>query len=141
MAEPATWRTAGYLGLGLVTTAVWGTLVALLVVVAVLAAFTIVGALLAIPVFTVVAWCADAERRRARFIDVDIPPRPLADGRGWWPRLRARAGDGARWRQVGYHLTAWIVAWTAGIVTVALWAAVLYAVSLPLWGWAVGLSI
>jgi len=141
MAEPATWRTAGYLGLGLVTTSVWGTVVAMLVVVAVLAAFTIVGALLAIPVFTVVAWCADAERRRAHFIDVDIPRRPLADGRGWWSRLRARAGDGARWRQVGYHLTAWIVAWPAGIVTVALWAAVLYAVSLPLWGWAVGLSI
>src|SRR5262249_27430284 len=40
-----------------------------------------------------------------------------------------------------YHLTAWVVAWTAAIVAVGLWAAVLYAISLPLWGWAVGLSI
>ena len=141
MAEPATWRTAGYLALGLVTTSVWGTLVAVLVACAVLAAFTVIGALLAIPVFTVVAWCADAERRRARIVGIAISPRPIADDRGWWRRLRARAGDGARWRQVGYHLTAWLVAWTAGIVTVALWAAVLYAVSLPLWGWAVGLGI
>jgi signal transduction histidine kinase len=141
MAEPATWRTAGYLGLGLVTTAVWGVTVGILVLTAALAAVTVIGALLAIPVFTVVARCADAERSRARLVGFDIPPRPLADDRGWWSRLRARVGDGARWRQVGYHLTAWIVAWSVAIVAFALWAAVLYLVSLPLWGWAVGLSI
>jgi signal transduction histidine kinase len=141
MAEPATWRTAGYLGLGLVTTGIWGLTVAFLVLVAAVAAFTVVGALLAIPVFTVVARCADAERSRARLAGFEIPSRPLADDRGWWSRLAARVTNGARWRQVAYHLTAWIVAWTAAIVAVASWAAVLYAVSLPLWGWAVGLSI
>jgi signal transduction histidine kinase len=141
MAEPATWRTAGYLGLGLVTTAIWGVTVATLVVLAALAAFTVVGALLAIPVFTVVAWCADAERSRARLAGFTIGPRPLADERGWWSRLRVRVRDGARWRQLAYHLAAWIVAWSAAIGAVGLWASVLYAVSLPLWGWAVGLSI
>jgi signal transduction histidine kinase len=141
LAEPATWRTAGYLGLGLVTTGVWAVTVGLLVLTAALAAFTVIGALLAIPVFTVVAWCADAERSRARLAGFAIPPRALADARGWWSRLRARVSDGARWRQVAYHLTAWIVAWTVALVAVGLWAAVLYAVSLPLWGWAVGLSI
>jgi len=141
MAEPATWRTAGYLGLGLLTTSIWGVAVGLLLICAVLAAFTVIGALLAIPVFTVVAWCADAERSRARLAGFEIGPRPLADARGWWARLGARVGDGARWRQVAYHLSAWMVAWTAAIVAVGLWAAVLYAVSLPLWGWAVGLSI
>jgi signal transduction histidine kinase len=141
MAEPATWRTAGYLGLGLVTTSVWGLTVGLLLVVAALAAFTVIGVLLAIPVFTVVAWCADAERSRARFAGFVIARRPLADDRAWWPRLRARVRDGARWRQVAYHLTAWLVAWTAALVAVVLWAAVLYLVSLPFWGWAVGLSI
>jgi signal transduction histidine kinase len=141
MGEPATWRTAGYLGLGLVTTSVWGVTVGLLVVMAGLAAFTVIGALLAIPVFSVVAWGATAERSRARLAGVTIAARPVADARGWWTRLRVRVGDGARWRQIAYHLTAWLVAWTVAIVAVGLWAAVLYAVSLPLWGWAVGLSI
>jgi hypothetical protein len=131
MAEPETWRTAGYLGLGLVTTAIWGVTVAMLVVAVALAAVTVVGALLAIPMFTVVAWCANAERSRARLAGYNIAARPVADARGWWTRLRARVGDAARWRQVAYHLTAWIVAWTAAIVAVGLWAAVLYAVSLP----------
>src|SRR5262249_41950847 len=141
MGEPATWRTAGYLGFGLVTTVLWGLTVGLLVIAAALAAFTVIGALLAIPVFTVVAWCASAERSRARLAGVTIPARPLAGTRGLWARLRVRVGDGARWRQIAYHLTAWVVAWTAAIVAVGLWAAVLYAISLPLWGWAVGLSI
>jgi signal transduction histidine kinase len=141
MAEPATWRTAGYLGLGLVTTTVWGVTVALLVIAATLAALTVIGALVVIPVFTVVARCADAERARARLAGIEIPARPLADSRGWWSRLRARVGDRARWRQVVYHLSAWIVAWAAAIVAVGLWAAVLYAVSLPFWGWTVGLSM
>jgi signal transduction histidine kinase len=141
MAEPATWRTAGYLGLGLVTTAIFGLTVAFLALMVVIAAFTVVGTLLAIPVFTVVSRFADAERSRARLAEFEIRPRPVADDRGWWPRLRARMGDGARWRQVTYHLTAWIVAWSVAVVAVGVWAAVLYAVSLPLWGWAVGLSV
>jgi len=141
LTESETWRAAAYLGFGLVTTTTWFLVVGLLVALLAVAVWTVVGVLLFVPFFGVVAWCSEQERRRAGMIGISIDPRPVADGTGVWGRCRAGLADGARWRQVAYQLTATLVAWTLAGAPLVVWAAAAYLVSLPLWGWAVGLSV
>ena len=141
LTRPEPWRAAAYLALGLVTTTTWWVLVGMVAVTVAIAVLTIVGVLLVAPAFGVVAWCCALERRRAGMIGIRIPPRPVADARGLWARIKARGTDPDRWRQVAYLLSAVVVAWTLATVGIVAWGAVLYLVSLPLWGWAVGLSV
>ena len=141
LAVPETWRAAAYLGVGLVTTTLWFLVVGLLVVTVAVAALTIVGVLLVVPAFAMVAWCSARERRRASMVGVAIAPRPVSEASGVWSRCKVGLTDGARWRQVGYHLSAAFVAWTVAAAPFVVWAAAAYLVSLPLWGWAVGLSV
>jgi len=141
LTEPETWRAAAYLGLGLVTTTVWFLLVGLLAAVLAVAVWTVVGVLLFVPFFGFVAWCSAHERRRAGMIGVTIDARPVADATGIWRRCSSRLTDGARWRQVAYQLSAAVVAWTVAGAAFLVWAAAAYLVTLPLWGWAVGLSV
>jgi signal transduction histidine kinase len=141
LTQPDTWRAAAYLATGLLTTSVWFLVVGVTVTVAAVAALTVVGVLLLIPAFGVVAWCSGLERRRAGMVGAPVAPRRTADADGLWRGVRVRVGDPTRWRQVGYQLTALFVAWTLALVAVVAWGAVGYLVSLPLWGWAVGLSL
>ena len=136
-----TWRAGGYLLLGLVTTTFTFLVVGIVMAAVLVAAISVVGLLLLIPAFGIVGWCSAAERRRAALADVRISPRPLADARGLWSRWKARVSDPNRWRQVAYHLSAWVVAWGTAFATFVVWVGALYLASLPLWAWLVGLSL
>lgn len=141
LTQPETWRAGAYLALGTVTTATWFVLVGAAAAVLAVAVWTVVGVLLLVPAFGLVAWCSSLERRRVAIVGARVDGRPLADAVGLGARLRARTTDPNRWRQVGYQLSAVFVAWTLAGVGLGAWAAVVYLVSLPLWGWAVGLSV
>ena len=141
LSQPDAWQALAYLALGTVTTSAWFMLVGTVAAVLAVAVWTVVGVLLVIPAFGIVAWCSTLERERARIVGARIDARPLADAVGLWARLRTRCTDPNRWRQVAYQLSAVFVAWTLAGVAFGAWAVVVYLVSLPLWGWAVGLSV
>ena len=56
----------------------------------------------------------------------------LSGGHGFWGRAKATVADGAFWREQAYLALRAAVGWPAGIVALALPAASLYLVSLPL---------
>lgn len=139
--DPESWRAAGFLGTGVAVCSAAFVVVALLAVAIALVSWTVVGLVLVIPGFAVVGFWSDLERRRARMIGVTVEPRPVARRPGLVASVRVRLGDEARWRQVGYHLSAAFVALALALLGLGAWIAVVYLVTLPAWGWAVGLSL
>ncbi|MFP5488193.1 MAG: histidine kinase, partial [Acidimicrobiia bacterium] len=97
LVEPEGWRALGYLFVGMLSgigffvavAAVGGVVLGLL--------FVIVGIFLIGPWFALARALCDVERAMARWVGVEIEPRPLEPGRSW-----RSITDPERWRLVGY---------------------------------------
>ena len=81
---------------------------------------------------------AGMERRRAsRVTGREILP-PYRPAEGSWPqRARAILGDPATWRDLTWMLADGFPGVLAATLAVALWPAIVFSLSLPLWWWAV----
>ncbi|MFK7917302.1 MAG: sensor histidine kinase [Ilumatobacter sp.] len=96
-----TWRSMGWLFVGVF----WGPLlfsaVLVIVIVTGVASLTGVGLVLVIPAFAVINGLSSAERARASWVGESIaPPGLRSAGAGLWSRITTRLGDGARWQQI-----------------------------------------
>jgi signal transduction histidine kinase len=133
-----TWVELGYLLLGGLTS--W-------LAFAVLVAGTIVGGLLGVtliglPVlvaaFAVARATARVERERARLLGPPIPERWRRPARaGVRARLGAYAGDAQTWKDLGWLVLLMPIGFGFAVAAATLWAVVAWAVTTPLWWWAV----
>ena len=97
--EPEGWRALGYLFVGMLSGMVFFGLTLAAFGLAFGLAFVLVGLLLIGPIFALVGVFAEAERRMAGFVGVDIEPRPLQPtGRFGFGAIK----DPERWRLVGF---------------------------------------
>ena len=99
--EKDSWTAALYLFVGIISAVAFFAVVAVFALVVFGLLFVVVGIFLIRPLFALVALLAGAERSMARWVGVDITPRPVAPMRGLG--LRAVL-DAERWRQVGFVL-------------------------------------
>jgi signal transduction histidine kinase len=80
---------------------------------------------------------AGMERRRVSRVTGHEIPAPYRPAEGSWPqRARTILGDPATWRDLAWMLADGIPGVVAAVLAVALWPAVVYSLSLPLWWWA-----
>ncbi|MGI9625032.1 MAG: sensor histidine kinase [Acidimicrobiales bacterium] len=130
----------GYLGVSAaVSTLLWVAAVALLSASLPLVVI-LIGVPLTIGVHGIFWRMAHLERRRAGWLGATIgspTPRPSAGGLSG---LRDRFTDPVRWRVVGYFLLAPFVYWALLVLAIVSWGVPLYLLTLPLWGWAVGMG-
>lgn len=133
--DARTWRSAGYVVVEFFATL--GLLVVALALLVPAVALCVIGVgfPLTLGALGVMRWLTGLHRRRARWLGVEIRPRPLADG-----STMARFRDGNRWRSAVFALTAWFPATFAFIGVVVAWALPLYLLSIPLWAWALDTS-
>ncbi|MEM7096411.1 MAG: sensor domain-containing protein [Actinomycetota bacterium] len=71
------------------------------------------------------------ERGRARRLGHDVTAPPAPSG-SMWERFRS----GSRWRTAGLALTIWFPTLLLFVLLVVVWAIPLFALSVPIWGWA-----
>src|SRR4051812_26903621 len=127
-----------YLLLGLVVSAVAFAFFLTTVIVGGLLAVTLIG----VPIWLGLAYgarlLADLERRRAALVlGTQIPssylPRPK---RGVVARVKVVVHDPATWRDLAWQLVVSIVGFAGGVITATLWITAGYALTFPLYWWA-----
>ena len=137
--EPTTWACLGYLVVSLLWTVVGSTLALLLLAVALPLVLVVVGIPLTLAALGLLRSVSTIDRRLAGWVGPAVAGRgaPARVGTGWgWSAL----GDGERWRAAGWYLSAPIVFTFLVVGALAAWAVPLYLVSLPLWGWVIGIG-
>lgn len=107
--EARTWLAAAYLAVGFLATLTWF-VVAIVVLSVVLPLIVVaVGIPLTWLAFGLIDAMANVERRRALWVGVEIAPRPFASTPEGKARIWARLKDPARWRQVAFISSAFLV--------------------------------
>ena len=135
------WWSTAYLLAGAAVSVVWFVAAVLVMAVSLPLVLVGIGIPLVVASFTLLARLAGVERRRARWVGYDIDPASFATARSGFRGLGDRFGDPARWRMLGYFLLAPLLFGLLACGAVAAWLTPLYLITLPLWGWAVGLSV
>lgn len=139
VAHPAPWAALGYLVVSLLWTTVGVLLVIILLGVALPLVLVVVGIPVTLAALATLRRVSAIDRRLAGWIGAPIeprrPPAPAGPGSAW-----SALGDGERWRAAGWYLAAPIVFALLVVGALAAWAVPLYLLSLPLWGWVIGMS-
>jgi signal transduction histidine kinase len=77
------------------------------------------------------------ERARAKALlgaDIVDPFVPLAEIKGWWPRIKAVLGDAALWKGIAYCIVALPVGILTFTLAVTFWSIALGGITAPIWG-------
>jgi len=134
-----TWHELAYLLSGGITAAIAFGVVLAGTIAGVLLALLIVG----LPVLVGIAYAfrlvADVERRRAQLV-LGAPVERLyadASGTGVLLRLRIVWTDSQTWKDYLWLALLSVIGFGFGVAAATLWATTLYALSLPIWWWAV----
>ncbi len=135
------WTATLYLFVSALLSLVW--LIAMVVGVAVSVPLSLVG--IGLPMlmgtFALASRLVRWDRHRAGWVGEPVAEAPLPKLARGLAGARSVLSDGPRWRLVGYLVLAPFVFVVLLALALALWAVPLYLISLPLWGWAVGMSV
>ncbi len=135
------WRSTAYLLAGAAVSVVWFVVALVAMAVSLPLVLVGVGVPMVVASFALLAKLAGVERRRATWVGYDVDPASFATARRGVRGLGDRFRDPARWRMLGYFLLAPLLFGLLAGGALAAWLTPLYLVTLPLWGWAVGLSV
>jgi signal transduction histidine kinase len=139
VADPASWAALGYLVVSLLWTTVGLVLAIVLLGVALPLVLVVVGIPLTLAALATLRRVTTLDRRLAGWVGAPVgarrPPAPAGPGSAW-----SALGDGERWRAAGWYLSAPVVFVFLTAGALAAWAVPLHLLSLPLWGWAVGMG-
>ncbi|MCP3936039.1 MAG: sensor histidine kinase [Actinomycetia bacterium] len=118
-----TWAHAGYLIAVMFVSSVWFAVTLIVLTVSLLLVIVAVGLPLMWFAFSWIDAMASVERRRVRWIGlVEIEPRPLQRAEGRMAHLRAMLGDPARWRQVAFLLSGFVLGMLFVLLAFVAWA-------------------
>ncbi len=121
LVRPATWAAAGYLTAGFFASMLWLAVVIVLLAISIPLVIVLIGLPLSWLAFAAIDAIARVERRRARWLSVEIGPRRRLVAEGRWPRLTVRLRDPARWRQAGFLFSGFFVAMIFFSLALAAW--------------------
>ena len=134
------WVATGYLLASAVVGIAWFALAAIIVAVSIPLTVLVVGIPLVVAMLAGLVKLGGIDRRRARWLGVEIADPEVVRGQSWvaW---RARFADPVRWRALAYFAAAIFVHWLLFTLAVVAWGASLYLVTFPIWGWAIGAGV
>ncbi|GAA3395593.1 sensor domain-containing protein [Cryptosporangium minutisporangium] len=135
--DTQTWRSAGYLALGLFTGVLGLAAFIVVVVVGVTFSALIVGVPVLLAALAVSRGMAEIERRRAGIVlGTAVPvPYPLVSGR-YLRRIGQWLAAPSTWRDLAHHLFLFPVTLFSAIVALSFWGAALGSMTLWTWYWA-----
>jgi signal transduction histidine kinase len=136
IAEREPWIATWYLIASAVLSLGWAVLTVVLLALALAGSVLVIGLPLAAWLIGLPVRFGALERRRTGWVGEPVRA-PVATPAGGW---RARLRDGVRWRAVGYFLLAPFVYLLLFALAIIGWGSALYLLTLPLWGWAVGVG-
>lgn len=133
----APWTATGYLLASAVVGIAWLVVATIVAAVSIPLAVTVVGLPVVPALLAGLVKLGGVDRRRARWVGVDIAEPVVVRGRsrGAW---RQRLADPVRWRALAYFASAIVVHWCLFAFAIVGWAASLYLVTFPVWGWSIG---
>ncbi|HEX6330301.1 MAG TPA: sensor domain-containing protein [Actinomycetota bacterium] len=128
-----TWWELAYTQLGFLTATVTFSVVITLLA-------TTAGLLIVLPLaipfawllFVVAEWFGRMERSRLRgTLGIDLAGPHAPESGSWWAKLKARAGSGTRWREIGFLIASFPVTAIGFTVTVVAWSGSAALLALP----------
>jgi signal transduction histidine kinase len=135
--QKITWVELGYLLLGGLTSCLaFGVLLAGSIVGGILG-LTVIGLPVLVGAFWVARLVARIERERARLLGPPIPERWRRPARpGVLARLASYSGDPQTWKDIGWLTLLTPIGFGFAIAAATVWGVVVWALSTPLWWWA-----
>ncbi len=132
--QSETWTAAGYLAVCVLVSAVWFTATVTMLTVSLPLVIVVLGLPLVWLSFSSMESMAEVERRRARWIGLEIEPRSLrrAETRVSQPWTMLR--DPARWRQAAFLVSGFVLAMLFFTTALVAWLTVVNAVWVVIWG-------
>jgi hypothetical protein len=129
------WRAAGYLFSCLIVGTLLFAVALTTSMLALVLGITVAALPLLVAAAAVIRGCASVERFMLRqvFTRPVISDYPVPPGGGLWRQARARWGQGATWRDLGYLVGLWAPLFALDVAVFTLWATFLAGVVLPLW--------